>query len=243
MKVCPKCRSFYDDASLIFCQTDGVPLIRLNQSNELWTEGTEAIKTTREIVSKQFRIQKLKNLAKILVTSFLTMLIISEIVRNTDFYPPTDKDEKAKSSSPSPIVKPTKENLSNIKTTPSTKTNTSVNNNSCSDQDRNKNIPELIKRNNYEELKSSLQEGERDFRAKFEATNKFSFDRIKIVLNFEAGNIEVNPGSDCRHANVTVNFFWFVAPNQNVQVKDELGNAKFTCDKDGEKWICKKSSN
>ncbi len=106
MKYCPKCRSFYDDANLAFCQTDGVPLIRLNQSSELWTEGTEAIKTTREIAGKQFRIQKLKRFAKILVTTLITTLVIIETVRIIDFNPPTNEVEKAENIKPSESVAP-----------------------------------------------------------------------------------------------------------------------------------------
>ncbi len=109
MKFCPKCRRFYDDENLAFCQTDGLPLIKLNQQSELWTEGEKAIEATRETVRKKTRIQKLKRFSKILVATLMTMMVISVVAMNIYIYLPTKENEKAENQTPLPSPLPTDE--------------------------------------------------------------------------------------------------------------------------------------
>lgn len=209
MKFCPKCRSFYDDEGLVFCQTDGIPLVKLNQSSELWREGTEAIQATREIVHKEIRLQKLKKIAKVSVTIVITMLVITERVRNTDFDSPTGTVEKANNSSPVPIVKSVESNVApkKIKTIVNNSVNSNVNNPKCEESA----VILSVKNNNFEKWNDELKSQENLEKEKFSKVhNDIPVAEIIMTLNFTEDNIKVVPSSDCLSATATVNYSWTV---------------------------------
>lgn len=106
MKFCPKCRSFYDDESLAFCRTDGVPLVKLNQSNELWAEGRSAVETSRQIIQKQTRRQKLKRISRVLITTVMMIMVISVVAMNIYIYTPPKEKEKVENITPSATIEP-----------------------------------------------------------------------------------------------------------------------------------------
>lgn len=107
MKYCPKCRSFYDDASLAFCLADGIPLVEINESDSLWNEGSNAIETSRKIVIKQVRRQKFAKISRILVMMMLIAMAITVVAMNIYVNIPTKKDEIVANISPTPTIMPT----------------------------------------------------------------------------------------------------------------------------------------
>ncbi|HMS41295.1 MAG TPA: hypothetical protein PKE69_13780 [Pyrinomonadaceae bacterium] len=109
MKFCPKCRSFYDDAGLAFCFADGIPLVEINQSNALWNDGNRAVETSRRIIQKQTRRQKITRISRILIMSVMMILVISVIAMNIYINLPPKTDEKVVNILPSPTISPTVE--------------------------------------------------------------------------------------------------------------------------------------
>lgn len=79
MKLCPKCRSFYDDEFLKFCLKDGTPLATVTQNNQFWKEGLNKISETRKIELSELRKQYLKRIFSVLVMTVLVIMVITVI--------------------------------------------------------------------------------------------------------------------------------------------------------------------
>lgn len=86
MRHCPKCRSFYDDEQLRFCLQDGVPLVDVNQSDELWREGTDFVRDAQRRLVHRIRVERLKRTVSILITTVLVIMVVSVITMKTWIY-------------------------------------------------------------------------------------------------------------------------------------------------------------
>ena len=241
MKFCPKCRNFYDDALLVFCQRDGIPLVNINQSSELWTEGRNAIESSQKIIKKQTRIQKLQRIAKILVTTLLTMMVITVVAMNITISPLPTTNEKAVNITPSASVEPTISSTSSPKTTKTTPTpkKSETPNPKCSTEE----ITSSIKDSYYKDWKTNILLDEGSFKEKFITMNGIPLERQKSVevdLNFETENITVAPNPDCISAIANLTFSWTLQPIDGLKFKTEsLPDTKsYQCNKVGNKWIC-----
>jgi outer membrane biosynthesis protein TonB len=115
MRICPKCRKFSDDELLRFCLKDGVPLISVNLSDKLWSEGQESIRETRRTEKREVRKQQLKKVVSTIITTVIIISIFIVITTNSWIYlaesipqkePEIVKNiEEAPKPSPSPETK------------------------------------------------------------------------------------------------------------------------------------------
>ncbi len=86
MKICPKCRNFYDDPLLRFCLKDGVPLAEIANNPKLLPEGVNYLNQVKSELKRQTRKQTLKKFFKILVSTVLTIMIISVVTLQSWVY-------------------------------------------------------------------------------------------------------------------------------------------------------------
>ncbi|MFN0140434.1 MAG: hypothetical protein ACKVQW_10170 [Pyrinomonadaceae bacterium] len=106
MRYCPKCRSFYDDAQLRFCLRDGVPLVDVSPSDQVWNEGTSFIRETQRRVTSETRIRQLKKIVSILITTVMVIMVVSVITLNSWIYLSEPESEVAENVTPSPASSP-----------------------------------------------------------------------------------------------------------------------------------------
>jgi hypothetical protein len=86
MKLCPKCRTYFADSLLRFCTNDGTPLVELNQTSELWSEGTEYIRETNKKIRREVRRSQIKKIVSMLVTTVVITSVISVITLKSWIY-------------------------------------------------------------------------------------------------------------------------------------------------------------
>jgi predicted RNA-binding protein YlxR (DUF448 family) len=79
MRLCPKCRTFSDDELLRFCINDGTPLVSINQTNKLWSEGTEYVRDVKNKIQRKIRRSQIKKVISMLVTTVVVTSVISVI--------------------------------------------------------------------------------------------------------------------------------------------------------------------
>lgn len=108
MRSCLKCRAFYDDEALKFCLNDGVPLVEISQSDELWEQGSDALRETYSIIRRQTLRQNLKKMLMTAVTTILVTMVISVITLNSWIYlnPPEEETARNKLPPPTPESNP-----------------------------------------------------------------------------------------------------------------------------------------
>lgn len=261
MKFCPKCRSFYDDESLAFCLADGVPLIKLNSSNELWEEGSKAVETSRQIIQKQTRRQKFKRISRILITTVMMILVISVIAMNIYIYTLPNEEEKVENIAPSP----TKETPINVDVTPlptasvtatptPKKTATPIVEDEEDEEIKVKTTDEVlqcsagekiqiqtnIKSKFYEQWRSNLMKSEGQYKYLFSNLNKTPFAETGVYLDFTKEKISVLPNSDCSKASGRFSFQWLARPISGYKlIQTSLGgNKSFRCKKIAGNWNC-----
>jgi hypothetical protein len=86
MRICPKCRTFTDDELLRFCKNDGTPLVSINQTNKLWSEGPEYIRQANSIIRREIRRSQIKKIVSMLVTTVIVTCVISVITLKSWIY-------------------------------------------------------------------------------------------------------------------------------------------------------------
>jgi hypothetical protein len=86
MFICLKCRTFYSEDSARFCLKDGLPLARVDQTSDLWHEGAEAVRKTRSVLKRQLRLQKLKRVISVSITTTLVIMVVSVMALNSYVY-------------------------------------------------------------------------------------------------------------------------------------------------------------
>ncbi len=86
MKLCPKCRTYFEDSLLRFCANDGIPLAELDQTSELWTEGKEYIRETNKKIRREIRRSQIKKTLSILVTTVVVTSVMSVITLRSWIY-------------------------------------------------------------------------------------------------------------------------------------------------------------
>ncbi len=254
MKFCPKCQSFYDDESLAFCLADGIPLVKLNQSDELWSEGSNAVENSRQIHQKQIRRQKLKRFSRILITTVMIIMVISVIAMNIYIYTPPSEDEKVENITPTPTIEPSisPELLStpNVISTP-VSTITPLPNTTISPTPTKSPTPKLSPTVTNSPAICSPQKEEaiiRNFNISIwrkkilpekpvvlEKYLKEHAVRAEADLGF-VEQISVKVSSDCKTATVFVPYVWTILPTARAPFPVK-GNRTFSCNKDGS-WKC-----
>lgn len=254
MKFCPKCRSFYDDESLAFCLADGIPLVKLNESDELWTEGSKAVETSRIIIQKQTRRQQLRRISRILITTLIIIMVISVIAMNIYVYTPSSEDEKVENITPTSTIEPnnTPELLStpNLISTPvstittlpaptisrsptkppTPKFSPTVTNSptSCSPQ----NEEAIIRKFNVSIWRNKILP---EKPVVLEKNLKEHAVRADAELGF-VEQIRVKVSFDCKTATVFVPYIWTILPTARAPFS-VTGNRTFSCNKNGS-WKC-----
>ncbi len=86
MRICPKCRTFTDDELLRFCKNDGIPLVSIDQTNKLWSEGTEYIRQVNQTIRREIRRSQIKKIVSALVTTVVITSVISVITLKSWMY-------------------------------------------------------------------------------------------------------------------------------------------------------------
>jgi hypothetical protein len=76
MRTCPQCLDFYADELLLFCLSDGTPLVGVDPQSEQWSEGQRVIEEKDNVLGRQKRRLKWR---RIVLTS-MTMLIVAAVV-------------------------------------------------------------------------------------------------------------------------------------------------------------------
>jgi len=250
MKFCPKCRSFYDDPSLAFCHSDGIPLVEIKQTDALWNEGTDAVKFSLKITQNQIRQQRIKTISRILITTVMLILVVTVIALNIYLYFPANEEKSLKNTtlspaaspdleltpiifeSPSPTKSPTpKKTISpspTITATPKTPTPTpSIIPFVCSIAKEKAKIEKLnisIWLNKILPEKSSVLE------------RNLKEHAVRADANLGLRGVSAQVSSDCKSATVLVKYIWTILPigRQPFLVEDER---TFSCRNDGT-WQC-----
>ncbi|CAN5314096.1 hypothetical protein BH10ACI1_BH10ACI1_19640 [soil metagenome] len=266
MKLCPKCRSFYDDPLLVFCQKDGVPLIVLTQRDELWTESIEALEKSHQAELKMKRIRKFKKFAKILSVILMTMMIVSVVAMNIYIYVPRQKVEITENipptPTPDPVFSPQTEPTAVIEKTPAitptaapTKTvsptpsptatptlqpsPTATVKPVCSQAEKAE-ILASIRANYFERWQTEILKEETAFRRLFSNENQTVFEETQVKLNFAKEQINIIPNPECTEAKAVAYYSWAVNPVNGVPAKVKVlsGSKGFHCRKTGNIWKC-----
>jgi predicted RNA-binding protein YlxR (DUF448 family) len=86
MRFCPKCRTFSDDELLRFCVNDGTPLVSINQTNKLWSEGTEYVREASKSIRRKIRRSQIKKIISMLVTTVVVTSVISVVTLKSWIY-------------------------------------------------------------------------------------------------------------------------------------------------------------
>jgi hypothetical protein len=214
LKICPKCRRFYDDADLRFCLNDGVPLIFADE--KLKPEGIAKIRVEKNLLRREMRLRQIKNVVSILVTTVLTIMIISVIVINTWLYLNPEEKDTAKIQNPTPTIEispmPTiKNSISPAPQTKRTTVSANMNTNNpqiCTDE-RKQEIKSQIGEQTMEQWRKSFLDEQKIFKDQnFDKLNPNCRANSSACVNFI---IEID--DDCRTA--IVNFDWqFIKPQK-----------------------------
>jgi hypothetical protein len=104
MRVCAKCGAFSNDASLGFCFHDGTPMIDVDQTSELFEQGTRFIENVEKVARRQSRRLKWRRLIVTATTVLVTAMVISVIAVNGVIYlKPPAREDVSTQASPSPL--------------------------------------------------------------------------------------------------------------------------------------------
>lgn len=266
MKFCPKCRSFYKDANLAFCLTDGIPLVEINQSNSLWSEGTNAIETSHKIAFKKARRQKFAKISRTLVMMILLVMVISVVAMNIYVNFPNKVNEIAESSTPSPMPSftPKQAETAIVETSPSptqTATNTPsptptkmpslTPTKTASPSPSPKEtiftpvcpaneVTAFIRKNYFERWQGVLRRKIPEFQERFATENNIKINNTRGELFFEDYFINAVPSKNCQSANVTIKFTFVISPIQAQQVNTKMYrfDEPKKCTRNGSGWVC-----
>lgn len=102
--MCLKCQTFYDDNGVKFCLNDGVPLLNIDRTHDLWEKGSKALRETQKTVTRQIRKQAIKTTVSTTVTTVLTVMVVSVVALNSYIYLNPEIKETSPETQPSPIV-------------------------------------------------------------------------------------------------------------------------------------------
>jgi hypothetical protein len=107
MRLCPKCRTYFDDSLLRFCTNDGMPLVSIDQSSELWQEGSDFIRETNHQIQREIRRTLIKKVISILITTVVITSIISVITLQSWIYSYPEEAAKIRGEkTPQPLATP-----------------------------------------------------------------------------------------------------------------------------------------
>ena len=96
MKICPKCRSFYEHNASDFCLNDGIPLVAVSKSAKIWNEGSNFLRARSRELAKRKRISAAKRILSYFVTTLVCSSLIFVIIANTVVYLTPRNDEVVK---------------------------------------------------------------------------------------------------------------------------------------------------
>ena len=90
MLLCPKCGDYYNDSALAFCPGDGAPLVRLDTSNDKWSEGARIIAKKEDAVKQKQRRLKWWRLASWMTMLLVTMVMYGVVAKRYIYLVPPD---------------------------------------------------------------------------------------------------------------------------------------------------------
>lgn len=106
IRTCPTCGDFYADASLLFCPTDGTPLVDVSTHDETWAEGSRVVEEKERVLRSRTRRLKIRRALTTTMTVLITTLVVCVVVVNTYIYFAPQRDAPvvaaALTSRPSP---------------------------------------------------------------------------------------------------------------------------------------------
>lgn len=104
MRVCAKCGTFSNDASLAFCFNDGTPMIDVDPNSELYDQGAQLIKNGERAARRLSHKLKWRRLIVTATTVVVTTMVISVIAVNGLIYlKPPAREDVSTQASPSPL--------------------------------------------------------------------------------------------------------------------------------------------
>ncbi|MBD0369807.1 MAG: hypothetical protein ICV60_03065 [Pyrinomonadaceae bacterium] len=86
IRTCPKCLDYYADEALMFCLTDGAPLVAVDPQSDAWREGVRVIEEKENRLSRQERKRKWRRGLMRAATMLLTAMVLFVIVMNGVVY-------------------------------------------------------------------------------------------------------------------------------------------------------------
>ncbi len=95
MKICPKCRSFYEYNASDFCLNDGIPLVAVSKSAKIWNEGSNFLRARSKEIAKRKKISTAKKILSYFVTTLVCSSLFFVIIANTVIYLDPNSDEVA----------------------------------------------------------------------------------------------------------------------------------------------------
>jgi hypothetical protein len=107
MRLCPKCRTYFDDSLLRFCTNDGMPLVSIDQSSELWQKGSEFVSETKNRIQREIRRKLIKKVISTLVTTIVITSVISVVTLQSWIYIyPEEAAKIRREKTPQPVATP-----------------------------------------------------------------------------------------------------------------------------------------
>ena len=90
MKICPKCRSFYDETHE-FCVKDGIPLLNILKNDKTFEEGQKFLENSRRTLKRKKIFSLGRKVFTYLMPVIIFLVIVSAIIVNREFVPKTVK--------------------------------------------------------------------------------------------------------------------------------------------------------
>lgn len=263
MRLCPKCRDYYADASLAFCLNDGTPLIDVSPRSESWSEGERVIEEKENALRKQARKIKWRRVLFSAMTMLITTLVVFVVAVNSFIYLKPEQEEVAPGApvstwptvTPSPTASPGAATIITQTPTPTPKPSssprptpspspqlTSTPAPTCTDADKSREREIIIRRfgdrwrRNIESERSQVIARNAPAGADNAPTG---------VDNAEAslGPIEyqITFPEACMPGFVRARYAWQIRTNVNgtIRVATVAKEKRFTCLKVGGAWLCR----
>jgi hypothetical protein len=86
LHVCPKCGDFYADEQLMFCLTDGTPLVDVAPDSETWSEAVRVVEEKTNALRRHTRKLKRRRVMTSVTTTFVATTVVSVLAVNSFIY-------------------------------------------------------------------------------------------------------------------------------------------------------------
>lgn len=259
MRCCPKCKTFYDDLLLRFCLKDGVPLLEIDQSNQLWTTGKSFINEKNRLIRRETRQQQLKKILQILITICLVIMIICVITLWGWLYQNNPEDETtqnptptatvtpeipkevvAELRTPTPTPTPTQKTLPTLTPTPSiSPTITKISPTPCNKTE----VENFLKQTRFSGFLSDANNTRESavifFMEKNKILGQIGKANVAVFNDFSQEKMKVNATS-CEKATIVNVVKWTLTslPAVKIEFREREISLQYDCTKPNGKWQC-----